>query len=143
MIEVEPERVNVEPMMKQVSEYAAVQDLFDQAAARFSSSPAIDTGARRVTYGELLTEVERLANVLSAAGVGEAAIVGIFVTDSIGIISSILATLKAGGVFCPLDPAFPEQRLRVMFETVSPKWCITHSRFVDQLQSVIGGLQSP
>jgi amino acid adenylation domain-containing protein len=129
-------------MMKQVSEYAAVQDLFDQTAARFSSSLAIDNGVRRVTYGELQTEVERLAQVLSAAGVTEAAIVGIFVTDSIGIISSILATLKASGVFCPLDPAFPEQRLRVMFETVSPKWCITHSRFQDQLQQVISGLES-
>jgi amino acid adenylation domain-containing protein len=128
-------------MMKQVSEYAAVQNLFDQTAARFSSSLAIDNGVRRVTYGELQTEIEHLSNVLSAAGVGEAAIVGIFVTDSIGIISSILATLKANGVFCPLDPAFPEQRLRVMFETVSPKWCITHSRFLDQLQRIIGGLE--
>jgi len=129
--------------MKQVSEYAAVQDLFDQTAARFSSSLAIDNGVRRVTYGELRAEIERLADVLSDAGVGEAAIVGVFVTDSIAIISSILATLKTGGVFCPLDPAFPEQRLRVMFETVSPKWCITHSHFQEQLQHVISGLNSP
>ena len=126
--------------MKQVSEYAAVQDLFDRAAARFGSSPAIDNGVRRVTYTELQTEVEHLANVLAQQGVAESSIVGIFLSDSSGIICSILATLKAGGVFCPLDPAFPEKRLRTMFETVAPKWCITQSRFHDQLQRVVGSL---
>lgn len=128
--------------MKQVSEYLAVQDLFDQTAEKFSRSLAINNGARRVTYGELQTDVERLKNVLSSLGVAEATIVGIFLSDSIGIISSILATLKAGGVFCPLDPTFPEMRLRVMFETVAPKWCITHSSFADKLRQVTANLSS-
>src|SRR5262249_4463658 len=128
-------------MMKQASEYAAVQDLFDQTAATFGSSLAIDNGVRRITYTELQAEVENLANVLAKQGVTDAAIVGVFLTDSIGIVSSILATLKAGGVFCPLDPTFPENRLRVMFETAAPKWCITHSRFQERLQQVIATLE--
>jgi amino acid adenylation domain-containing protein len=127
-------------MMKQVSEYLAVHDLFDQTAKEFSGSLAISNGAKSVRYGELQTDVERLASVLSQLGVAESTIAGIFLTDSIGIISSILATLKAGGVFCPLDPTFPENRLRLMFESVAPKWCITHSRFADQLQQVVSGL---
>jgi amino acid adenylation domain-containing protein len=126
----------------QVSDYAAVHDLFDQTASKFSNSLAIDNGVRRVSYGELQTEVGRLTNVLSTLEVAEATIVGIFVSDSIGIISSILATLRAGGVFCPLDPSFPEKRLRVMFESVAPKWCITHSRFYEKLQRVVSGLTS-
>ena len=117
--------------VKQVSEYAAVQDLFDQMAEQFASHPAIDNGARRITYGALQTEVERLSQVLSSVGVAEATIVGVFLSDPIGIITSILATLKTNGVFCPLDPTFPEKRLQVMFETVTPKWCITDSRFVE------------
>lgn len=129
-------------MLKQVSEYAAVQDLFDQIAAEHSSLPAIDNGAKRVTYGELQREVERLTQVLSSAGVTEGTIVGVFLSDPIGIITSILATLKAGGVFCPLDPTFPEKRLQVMFETVTPKWCITNARFADKLQDVVAGLPS-
>ncbi len=134
--------MNSSNTVKQVSDYAAVQDLFSQTAKKFANSPAIDNGVRRVTYGELEAEVERLTQVLATLGVSNASIVGIFLSDSIGIISSILATLKAGGVFCPLDPSFPEQRLRVMFESVAPKWCITHSRFYEKLQGVVGGLAS-
>lgn len=129
-------------MVTKVSEYAAVQDLFDQAAREFSGAPAIENGAKRITYSELQAEVERLTQVLSSLGVVESSIAGIFLSDSIGIISSMLATLKAGGVFCPLDPSFPEKRLQVMFESVMPKWCITHSRFVEKLERVVGGLSS-
>jgi amino acid adenylation domain-containing protein len=128
--------------VKQVSKYAAVHDLFDQMAEQFGNHPAIDNGARRITYGALQTEVERLRQVLSSVGVAEASIVGVFLSDPIGIITSILATLKAGGVFCPLDPSFPEKRLQVMFETVTPKWCITNSQFVEKLQKVVAGLPS-
>ncbi len=129
-------------MVTQVSEYAAVQDLFDQIAGQFSSALAIDNGVRRITYGELQTEVDRLALVLSSVGVAEGSMVGILLSDSIGIITSILATLKAGGVFCPLDPSFPEKRLQVMFETVSPKWWVTHSRFLEKLETVVASLPS-
>ena len=129
-------------ILKQVSEYTAVQDLFDEIAGQFSSLPAIDIGTRGITYGELQADVDRLAGVLSSAGVVEGSFVGIFLSDSIGIITSLLATLKAGGVFCPLDPSFPEKRLQVMFESVTPQWCITHSRFVEKLEQVVGGLPS-
>jgi len=129
-------------MLKQVSEYAAVQDLFDQIAGQHSNLPAIDNGARRVTYGELQKEVERLTQTLSSVGVADGLIVGVFLSDPIGIITSILATLKAGGVFCPLDPTFPEKRLQVMFGTVTPKWCITDARFAEKLQQVVAGLPS-
>ena len=128
--------------IKQVSEYTAVQDLFDEIAEQFSSLPAIEAGTKRITYGELQADVDRLAGILSSAGVVEGSFVGIFLSDSIGIITSLLATLKAGGVFCPLDPSFPEKRLQVMFETVTPKLCITNSQFVEKLQRVVAGLPS-
>ncbi len=126
--------------MKQASVYAAVQDLFSQTAAKFSGSPAIDNGRRRVTYGELEAKTDRLGRALSVLGISSGSIVGIFVTDPIEIITTILATLKAGGIFCPLDPTFPEQRLRVMFESVSPVWCVTESQFIGKLQRVVAGM---
>ena len=126
--------------VKQAITYEAVQDLFDHAAAQFSGSLAIDNVARRVTYGELQTEIERLATVLAQRGVAESTVVSIFLTDTIGIISSILATLKAGGVFCPLDPTFPEKRLQVMVASAAPKICITHSQFYEKWQQVVADL---
>ncbi len=129
-------------MVTQISQYAAVQDLFDQTAAQFSGSPAINNGVRNVTYRELQAKVEGLAQALTRRGVGEASIVGIFLSDPIGIISSILATLNSGGVFCSIDPSFPKKRVQTMFETVTPKWCITDSRFYEKLQGVVADLPS-
>ena len=130
-------------MVTQLSQYAAVQDLFDQTSVKFGGSPAIDNGIRRIIYRELQAEVDRLSQVLAKRGVGEGSIVGIFLRDPIGIITSILATLKCGGVFCSLDPTFPQKRVQVMFECVAPKWCITSSRLHEKLQGVAGGLLSP
>lgn len=124
-------------MVTQLSQYAAVQDLFDQTAEQFAASPAIETGVRQITYGALQLEVQRLAQVLAQLGAGENSIVGIFLSDPIGVISSILATLKTGGVFCAMDPSFPQKRLAVMFERIAPKWCITDSRFKERLQRVL------
>ncbi|HEX5874893.1 MAG TPA: amino acid adenylation domain-containing protein [Pyrinomonadaceae bacterium] len=129
--------------VKSASDYAAVQDLFSQTARQFSSSLAIDNGVRRITYGELETKVQRLTRLLLELGVSSEGIVGIFTNDPIEVISSILATLKAGGVFCPLDPKFPEKRLKVMFESVSPTWCITESQFHKKLKEIASGAISP
>jgi amino acid adenylation domain-containing protein len=125
-----------------VNNYAAVQDLFTETARRFSGDLAIDHAGKRITYGELDAEVDRLSHVLSSLGVATESIVGIFLSDSIRMISSILATLKASGIFCPLDPAFPEKRLQVMLTKAQPGWCITTSNFHDKLKTVSAGLPS-
>lgn len=130
-------------MVTQLSQYAAVQDLFDQTAVKFAAALAIDTGVRRITYGELQTEAQRLSQVLSQLGAGENSIVAIFLSDPIGVVTSILATLKTGAVFCALDPSFPQKRLEVMFGRAAPKWCITDSRLQDRLQRVLTTLDSP
>lgn len=126
----------------QVSDYAAVQDLFSQIAIQSGSSLAIDHGGKRITYSELEAKVNRLAGVLSSIGVSNESIVGVFMSAPIEVITSILATLKAGGIFCPIDPTFPEKRLEVMFESVQPKWCIAESRFYGKLRGVITNLPS-
>jgi amino acid adenylation domain-containing protein len=123
-----------------VDNYAAVQDLFTQTARRFSGELAIDHAGKRITYGELNAKVERLSHVLSSLGVATESIVGIFLSDPIGMISSILATLKARGIFCPLDPSFPEKRLQAMLAKAQPGWCITTSNFHDKLNTVIADL---
>jgi amino acid adenylation domain-containing protein len=130
-------------MVTQLSQYAAVHDLFDEVATRFAGSLAIDNGVRRVTYAELQAQIQRLSQVLVRLGVGEGSIVGIFVSDPIGMIASMLATLKSGGVFCSLDPAFPAKRLQVMCETVSPKWCITDARYAAKLEGVVAHVPVP
>ena len=130
-------------MVTQLSQYAAVQDLFDQTATKFAGSLAIDNGVRRVTYADLQAQVDRLSRVLARLGVTEGTIVGIFMTDPIGVVTSMLATLKAGGAFCALDPSFPAKRLQLMFETISAKWCVTDARYAAKLKDVLADLAEP
>ncbi len=128
--------------MMQVTEYAAVQDLFGQTAKQFGNALAIDNGRQRVTYRELEAKVDRLAHALSVLGVSRESIVGIFLNNPIDIIASILATLRVGGIFCPLDPTFPEKRLQAMFASAPSAWCITRSKFYEKLKGVIADLSS-
>ena len=128
--------------MKQVIPYQAVHDLVSQVAKKFSGSPAIEYGHRRITYGELDAKAERLSGALSSLGVSAGSIVGVFTTDPIEIIAAILGTLKAGAVFCPFDPSFPEKRLEVMIESVTPRWFVTESRFYGKLKKLTAGMSS-
>ena len=113
--------------------YESVQEMFTRIASEFSPQIAISRGSRIVSYGELETESNRLANYLLAGGVTKGTMIGIFSEDPISIITSILGVLKAGGVFVPLDPAFPDGRLRVMSDQVKPQWYATESRHLEKL----------
>ena len=84
-----------------------VHELFaDQAAAR-PDAVAVVAGRTRVTYRELDESAGRLAGHLREIGVGPEAAVGVHLERGIDLIRAILAIMKAGGGYLPLDPALP------------------------------------
>ncbi len=98
-----------------------VHQLFEQWAVRAPERTALvegrpdETGARpRIAYGELNRRANRLARWLCRAGVGPESRVGLCLNRGIDAVTAILATLKAGAVYVPLDPAYPAERLRHM-----------------------------
>jgi amino acid adenylation domain-containing protein len=118
--------------------YESVQEMFSRTAAQFSSQVAIERGGQRVSYRELEAESNRLANFLLEEGAGQGTMVGLFTDDPIRIITGILGVLKAGAVFVPLDPTFPEGRLRVMSERVEPRWYVSEARHLEKLGQLRG-----
>jgi amino acid adenylation domain-containing protein len=94
---------------------------------------AVDYGDRRLQYRELEEMSNNLANFLIASGAAKGSIVTIIVEDSVEVIIAIIATLKAGCVFVPLDPNVPETRLASMVAEVSPKWFIVESKFFNRI----------
>ncbi len=86
---------------------------------------ALIDGERRMTYSELETESNRLANYLRGIGIGPEDIVGLNLPRSIELIVAVIAIMKAGGAFLPLDPAYPVQRLELMAADAKPKAIIT------------------
>ncbi|HEV2763301.1 MAG TPA: condensation domain-containing protein, partial [Pyrinomonadaceae bacterium] len=93
-----------------------VQQLFEAQAARTPDAPALVFEDTRLTYRELNARANRLAHHLRALGLGPETLVGVCVERSPDIVAGVLAVLKAGAAFVPLDPAYPAERLSQMIE---------------------------
>lgn len=103
---------------------------------------AVDYGDRRLQYRELEEMSNNLANFLIASGAAKGSIVAILVEDNVEAIIAILAILKAGCVFVPLDPNLPETRLASMVAEVSPKWFIVESKFFNRIPMMASGARA-
>ena len=88
-----------------------VHELFERHAHIHPTALAVTEGNRSITYGELDSRSNELANHLRAAGVGPEVAVGLCSPNSIAMVVGALAILKAGGAYLPLDPSHPSQRL--------------------------------
>jgi amino acid adenylation domain-containing protein len=99
---------------------ATVHALFAQATARSPASPALICEDRRLGYAELDTQSNRLAWYLRGQGVTRGARVAMLLPRSIDAIVTMLAVLKAGGAFVPLDPAYPAAQLAMMVTDSDP-----------------------
>lgn len=118
--------------------YESVQEMFSRMAAEFGPKAAIDRGGRQVSYAKLEAESNRLANFLREGGAGKGTIVGLLTGEPERIITGILGVLKAGAVFVPLDPTFPEGRLRTMSEQVEPQWYVSETKHLEKLDQLRG-----
>jgi len=91
-----------------------VHRLFSAQAARTPDAVAVEQGGVRTTYRELEERANRLARHLQVLGVGPETVVGIAADRSLELVTGLLAVLKAGGAYLPLDPAYPANRLTWM-----------------------------
>ncbi len=88
-----------------------LHELFAAQAARTPEAVAIVHGHQRVTYRELEVRSGRLARRLRSLGVGPEVLVGILAERTPGMVAAMLAALRAGGGYLPLDPSYPRERL--------------------------------
>ena len=101
--------------------YPPVHKLFEEAAARFPARTAVREAALKISYQELNQKAESLAAELQANALfKEGSRVALRFRPGIDYISSMLAVLKAGGVFVPLDPSLPEKRRQLLVDKVKP-----------------------
>lgn len=85
---------------------------FAAQAARTPQAVAVVAGAESVHYAELDARAEALADRLVAAGVGAESAVAVLQERSVELVVSLLAVLKAGGYYVPLNPRYPLERIR-------------------------------
>ncbi len=89
-------------------------DQFEAQAALTPDVDAVIAGPGRLTYRELNRRATRLGRALGSRGVGPGTTVGLHVSRTIDLLPCVLGVLKAGAAYLPLDPAYPEERLRFM-----------------------------
>ncbi len=111
----------------------AIQRLFENQVERTPEAIAVQEGSRSLTYAELNEAANRLAHFLKQTGVTPGTLVGISLERSSEMVVAILGVLKAGAAYLPLDPAYPEERLKFMLTDSQAPLVITHSRFAEKL----------
>jgi amino acid adenylation domain-containing protein len=93
-----------------------IDELFAEQVARDPDAPALACGGTRWTYRALDERAGRLARALRAAGVERGARVGVALDRSPEYVLAVLAVLRAGGAYVPIDLAYPRERTRSMIE---------------------------
>ncbi|MFC7384586.1 non-ribosomal peptide synthetase [Sphaerisporangium rhizosphaerae] len=88
-----------------------VTELFERRARAAPDAVAVVSGDREVTYAELDEAAGRLAGALRERGMGPGEVVALHLERSPEMVAGVLAVLKAGAAYLPLDPAYPAERL--------------------------------
>jgi amino acid adenylation domain-containing protein len=101
--------------------------LFEKQAAIAPQATAVICGEARITYENLNKRANQLANYLQALGVTAETSIGLCVERSINAIVGMLAILKAGGVYVPIDPDYPRGRIADTLADCAAPLLLTHA----------------
>jgi amino acid adenylation domain-containing protein len=107
--------------------------LFEAQAARAPDTIAACCEGARLNYGELNARANRLAHFLRGAGVRPEVCVGVLAERGPDLLTALLAVCKAGGVYLPLDPAYPRDRLAHVLSDARALVLLVQSKYVEML----------
>ena len=99
--------------------------LFQAQAARTPDAVAVTGAGGSITYARLDAAADRLARVLASRGVGPESVVAVVMDRSAGLVTALLAVLKAGAAYLPVDPGYPAQRIAFMLADAGPAVVVT------------------
>ncbi|HYO14749.1 MAG TPA: amino acid adenylation domain-containing protein, partial [Thermoanaerobaculia bacterium] len=119
--------------MPAAPEQPPLHRLFEAAAARRPEAIAITTEEGELTYGDLDRCANRLARHLRALGAGPEVRVGLCLHPSQELVVAILAILKSGAAYVPLDPGYPQERLAFLLEDSRAPLVVTRSELAGSL----------
>ena len=116
-----------------------LHEIVAETARRTPTAIAVSYEDRELTYAELDRRAETLAHRLQSIGVGPDIIVPVVLERSEDLVVALLAALKAGGAFMPIDPAQPTNRIAAILSNApGAPVCITHERHLNHLAQFTG-----
>ena len=111
--------------------FESIHALFEEQVEKNPDAAALIDEDRQLTYRELNRRANQLAHYLKQFGSAPDGLVGICMERSVGMIVGLLAILKAGSAYVPLDPSYPKDRLAFMLEDSGAPLLITQRALVD------------
>jgi amino acid adenylation domain-containing protein len=113
-------------------------EAFERRALAAPDATAVRFRDTRLGYGELNARANQLAHHLAARGIGREDRVVVCLEPGLDVAVALLGILKAGAVYVPFDPSYPEQRVRVMLEDTRPALVLSASDVAAKLS--FGGM---
>ncbi|GHH36564.1 amino acid adenylation domain-containing protein [Streptomyces umbrinus] len=114
---------------------AALPELFQARVAKHPDAVAVVFGGAEVTYAELDERANRLARLLIRRGIGPERIVGLAVPRSVDLIVGLLAVLKSGAGYLPIDPEYPAERIAFMLADAIPSLTLTTTEVAGRMST--------
>ncbi|TCP59166.1 amino acid adenylation domain-containing protein [Tumebacillus sp. BK434] len=110
-----------------------IHHLFEAQVDRTPDATAVVCAGESLTYRELNARANRLARYLQSLGAGPEKLVGLCLDRNLDLVTALLAVLKAGSAFVPLDPAYPQERLALILEDTSMPLLVTGTSLIAML----------
>jgi amino acid adenylation domain-containing protein len=109
---------------------------FEEQVAKTPGKTALMYGEQRLTYGELNGRANQMSRYLQGKGVVKQTLVPVCIDRSIDLVVSLLAIMKAGAAYVPIDPGYPSERISYMLEDTEAAVVISNSMYKTSLGSV-------
>ena len=118
-----------------------VHELFSETASRYPSVAAVRFGGRSLSYQEVEQSSDGVAARLAVAGVGRGDVVALSLGRSAEIVVAMLGILKAGAAYVPIEPSYPDERIRSIVDDAGARVMVTSARlegrFIDMCEQVL------
>ncbi len=108
-----------------------LHQFFEARCDAMPAATALICDAERLTYRDLERQANRLAHYLRGAGAGPGQTIGILLQRSVHTYAALLAVLKTGAAFVPIDPAFPKERVRFIAGDAALSMVLSTTEFRD------------
>jgi non-ribosomal peptide synthetase component F len=95
-------------------------EAFAEQAARRPDATAVIAGRTQLSYGELDASANRLARYIGQIGAGPETVIGVYLERGVDLIRAMLAIMKAGAGYLPIDPSLPPERVSAICSQVRP-----------------------
>jgi len=105
-----------------------IQQLFEAQVAMQPNALALADNDKQLSYAQVNGQANQLAHCLRERGIGVGDKVGICLSRSVEMVTGLLAVLKCGAAYVPLDPSYPAQRIAYMLKDASPALVLCDSQ---------------